>query len=83
MASAFAAYVSDWSDQYGIAADFHCRDAKIDDLAVEVRITLYRVLQEALTNVAKHAVDAKSVSVVIDRYRFDAAADNRGRRWRV
>jgi two-component system sensor histidine kinase UhpB len=67
MASAFAAYVSDWSDQYGIAADFHCRDAKIDDLAVEVRITLYRVLQEALTNVAKHAVDAKSVSVVIDR----------------
>lgn len=65
--SAFAAYVSDWSDQYGIAADFHCRDAKIDDLSSEVRITLYRVLQEALTNVAKHAVGARTVSVVIDR----------------
>jgi len=67
MASALGAYVSDWSDQYGIAADFHCRSAKIDDLSVDVATTLYRILQEALTNVAKHAAGAKSVSVVIDQ----------------
>ena len=33
----------------------------------DVRTTLYRVVQEALTNIAKHAPDATSVSVVLDR----------------
>ena len=50
-----------------MAADYHCGDASVDLLPEEVRTTIYRVVQEALTNVAKHAPDASSVSVVIDR----------------
>jgi signal transduction histidine kinase len=67
MASALADYISDWSERYDIAADFHCRDAKVDELSEEVRTTIYRVVQEALTNVNKHAPEARSISVVIDR----------------
>ena len=67
LASALAAYVSDWGERCGMAADFHCGDASVDLLPEEVRTTIYRVVQEALTNVAKHAPDASSVSVVIDR----------------
>jgi signal transduction histidine kinase len=60
-------YVSDWSSQIGIEAEFYCNNVDIDCLPDEIRTTVYRVVQEALTNVAKHAVDAKSVSVVINR----------------
>jgi signal transduction histidine kinase len=67
LASALSTYVADWSAQFGVEVDFHCRDKHIDDLPDDVRTTLYRVVQEALTNVAKHAPDASSVSVVLDR----------------
>ncbi len=67
LASALSTYISDWSAQFSIEADFHCRDRHIDDLPDDVRTTLYRVVQEALTNIAKHAPDASSVSIVLDR----------------
>ncbi len=67
LASGLANYVSEWSEQYGIEADFHCRDAKLDELPEEVRTTIYRVAQEGLTNIAKHALGATIISVVIDR----------------
>jgi PAS domain S-box-containing protein len=67
MASALTDYISDWSERHGIAADFHCRDARVDELSEEVRTTIYRIVQEALTNVSKHAPDAQAVSVVVDR----------------
>jgi two-component system, NarL family, sensor histidine kinase UhpB len=59
-------YVSDWSEQTGIDADFYCK-AGLDALPNEVRTTLYRVTQEALTNIAKHARESKRVSVAISR----------------
>ena len=62
-------YVSDWSDQTGIAAEFYCTAVDIDNLPDDVRTTIYRVTQEALTNIAKHAREAKHVSVVISRTR--------------
>jgi PAS domain S-box-containing protein len=67
LASVLGNYVSQWSEQFGIDADFHCGDARLDALSDEVRTTIYRVVQESLTNVAKHAVGATAVSVVVDR----------------
>lgn len=57
-------YVSEWSKKQKIKADFHCADASLDKRSNEIRTTIYRVIQEALTNVAKHA-DASQVSIVI------------------
>ena len=67
LAGALGNYLSEWSARYGIEADFYCRDARIDDLSDEIRTTIYRVVQEALTNVAKHAQKATEISVVIER----------------
>jgi two-component system sensor histidine kinase UhpB len=67
LASTLVSYVEEWSAQFGIAADFHCRDAQLDTVPVEIRTTLYRLVQEGLTNIAKHAPECSSVSVVIDR----------------
>jgi signal transduction histidine kinase len=67
LASALANYISEWSTQYNVAADFHCADLKLDELSDELRTTIYRVVQEALTNVAKHAEKSSMVSVVVER----------------
>jgi len=58
-------YVEEWSAKNAIPVDFHCVDSKLDARPDEVRTTVYRIIQEALTNVAKHAQGAKNVSVVI------------------
>jgi signal transduction histidine kinase len=50
-----------------VTADFHCRDENLDQLADDIRTTIYRVTQEALTNIGKHARGVASVSVVLDR----------------
>jgi two-component system, NarL family, sensor histidine kinase UhpB len=67
LAATLENYVSDWSEQTGIDAEFYCKVENIDALPDEVRTTIYRVTQEALTNVAKHARESKKVSVVISR----------------
>jgi PAS domain S-box-containing protein len=67
LASVLATYISEWSARLGVEADFHCGDARLDELTDEVRTTIYRVVQEALTNIAKHAQGTSIVSVVIDR----------------
>lgn len=43
-----------WSQRHGIACSVHIA-AACDGLADEIRVALYRVAQEALTNVARHA----------------------------
>jgi two-component system sensor histidine kinase UhpB len=60
-------YVSEWSRQFEIKADFQCRDSALNELPDDVRTTIYRAVQEALTNIAKHARSATAVSVVINR----------------
>jgi two-component system, NarL family, sensor histidine kinase UhpB len=67
LTSALSNYVAEWSRQYSIEVDFHCRDAGLDAIAGEKQTAVYRIMQEALTNVAKHAPTATSVSVLIDR----------------
>jgi signal transduction histidine kinase len=56
LASALANYIAEWTTQYGIAADFHCTDDKLDELP-----------EEALSNVVKHAQNSTTVSVVLER----------------
>jgi two-component system, NarL family, sensor histidine kinase UhpB len=67
LSSALANYVAEWTEQYGIETDFHCATPAIDELPTEIKTTLYRVLQEALTNVVKHARGATCVSIILER----------------
>jgi signal transduction histidine kinase len=67
LASALSNYVSEWGAQYDIEVDFYGGgDPKLDELSGEARTTIFRVAQEGLTNVVKHAQGATSVSVGIE-----------------
>ena len=65
LASAMDTYVEQWSARYGIAAEVASSVVPDREALVEVDSTLYRMLQEALTNVAKHA-GARHVSVILE-----------------
>jgi signal transduction histidine kinase len=64
--AALANYVQDWSRRVGVRADLHTTGLSVDRLTSEAETTLYRIAQEALTNVAKHA-HADSVDVILER----------------
>jgi signal transduction histidine kinase len=64
---ALASYIADWSEQCGTEVDFHCDDPKLDEVPNEIATALYRVVQEGLTNIVKHAQRPSDVSVVIRR----------------
>jgi signal transduction histidine kinase len=64
---ALASYIADWGEQCGTDSDFHCDDPKLDEVPSEVGTAIYRIVQEGLTNIVKHARQPSSVSVVIRR----------------
>src|SRR5688572_13063014 len=66
LAAAMQAYVLDWSEHFGPVAEFAAFGAASGDLTPEAEVNLYRITQEALNNVAKHA-RAERVSVVLER----------------
>jgi signal transduction histidine kinase len=57
--------VQTFSESSGISVDFEARLGE-ERLATEVETTLYRIVQEALTNVVKHA-EAMKVSILLVR----------------
>ena len=64
--SALASYVDQWRTRFGIAAELAVTgDADSRTLPVEVGTALYRIAQEALTNIVRHA-EATQVSVQLD-----------------
>lgn len=66
---ALLAYCSTWSERYGLTVDVQVIGGEGHDgrrLPMEIETVLYRVVQEALTNVLKHA-EARNVSVVLER----------------
>jgi PAS domain S-box-containing protein len=64
--AALAAYVQDWSKRVSIQAKLHSAGLLNDRLPSEIETALYRIAQEALTNVAKHA-RAHNVDVLLER----------------
>jgi len=67
LGAALRALADDWSDQHGVAVHLELPpDATLRSLPGEVAVNLYRVVQEALTNVARHA-GARRVVVRLTR----------------
>ena len=65
--AALEQYLKDWSRSVGIRADFASRGLNnLERLSKVVETTLYRVVQEALTNVNRHS-GADSASVLLER----------------
>jgi PAS domain S-box-containing protein len=58
-------YVEDWSQRSGITVDFHSRGFTGQRLPSHLETVLYRIVQEALTNVLKHA-KAQRLSVLLE-----------------
>jgi two-component system, NarL family, sensor histidine kinase UhpB len=67
LAKALADHCADWKDRFGIDVDYQCVNVDLDQLPRDVGTVIYRICQEALTNVARHAVGATDVGIVVDR----------------
>lgn len=65
-------YTGDWMKVSGIPVDFHSGGLGGRVLPPQIEITLYRIAQEALTNVFKHA-RARRVSVLLEDKRNHVA----------
>lgn len=65
---ALEGYVDDFAAKTGIRAVFEAADLGDIQLPHNVEITLYRVMQESLTNIARHA-EASQVRITISRER--------------
>jgi two-component system CheB/CheR fusion protein len=65
LSAALPRFLKEWSAHYGIAADFQTSGTVPARLSAEAETTLYRVAQEALNNVVKHA-HATRVDVVLE-----------------
>jgi two-component system CheB/CheR fusion protein len=64
---ALSNYVEQWSARANVAVDLHTSRLDGERLPLAVETTIYRLVQEALTNVLKHA-QASEVSVIIERH---------------
>ncbi|CAN5344256.1 hypothetical protein BH20ACI2_BH20ACI2_18500 [soil metagenome] len=71
---ALSSFVREWATHYGIDAEFHSNRGNGDRegarLPETVETNIYRIVQEALNNVLKHA-DAKKVSVLLQEREGD------------
>ena len=63
---AVANFLDSWSEHSGVPADFEASGLDQNRLPGELETVLYRVTQEALNNVAKHA-EASNVAVLLHR----------------
>ena len=59
-------YVEQWSERSGVEADFHSIDLDGARLPSAIETALYRIVQEGLTNVLKHA-QARRISLILQR----------------
>jgi len=59
-------YIDEWSNRCGVTVDFHSGGIEKERLPSEIETTIYRIIQEALTNVVKHA-KASHLSLILVR----------------
>jgi two-component system, chemotaxis family, CheB/CheR fusion protein len=64
--AALREFVGDWSKEFGIPVDIHTDEFEDVRLSRDVGISLYRITQEALNNIYKHA-HATRVGVILER----------------
>lgn len=70
LAAALPRYIKEWSEHYGVPAEFRASGFQGGQLSPDAEVTFYRVAQEALNNVAKHA-HASNVGVLLERRATD------------
>jgi len=66
VAKAIADHIADWSERFGIDVDYHCVSVDLDALPADIGTVLFRICQEALTNIAKHAGGATDIGITVD-----------------
>ncbi|MDP2917303.1 MAG: histidine kinase [Dehalococcoidia bacterium] len=66
LASAIQRYAEEYSAKMNINIDSHVSGLSEQRLPPEIEVAVYRIIQEALTNIAKYA-GAKNVSIVLRR----------------
>ena len=64
--AALRRYTGEWSENHHVTAEFHATGMGAWRLPLDTETALYRVTQEALTNVLRHA-NAKRVGVLLER----------------
>jgi PAS domain S-box-containing protein len=63
--TALSNYIDEWSERTGVTADFHSNGLLSQRLPNDIETTAYRIVQESLTNVMKHA-KAENVSIIVE-----------------
>jgi signal transduction histidine kinase len=63
--TALSNYVEKWSEHSGIITDFHSHGLQKQRLPPPIETAVYRIVQEALNNILKHA-RAERVSVILE-----------------
>ncbi len=64
--TALSNYIDEWSHRTDIVIDLHSNGFLNDRLGSHLESTIYRIVQEALNNVVKHA-KAQNVSVILEK----------------
>lgn len=77
LAAALQRYISQYTRHTGLAVDFQTVGLDEKRLSPQLEITVYRLVQEALNNVARHA-HAQHVSVMLERQKEPALSEAEG-----
>jgi PAS domain S-box-containing protein len=64
--TALANYLEEWAERSDITIDFHSNGLLEQRLGSQLESTIYRIVQEAVNNVVKHA-KAQNVSIILEK----------------
>jgi len=64
--TAMSNYVDEWNRRTGITIDFHANGFLNERLSNQLESSIYRIVQESLNNIIKHA-KAQNVSIILEK----------------